>query len=188
MKQRKAILSITIPNSAYSTSEAEKRAQGRERYALPFTVLTDNREKKPFSVPAKTKRCHLTTGDYSIAKLDHIFSIERKSAADLASTTDTVRRRARFGRELERMAAMQKAGGYACIIVEASRAQMLRNPPAKPAKKVREYDPGLAWKHLLNMSMKWNIPVWAMESRAEAEAWAEVVLRCAYSRLWREIC
>ena len=187
MKQQKGLSSVFIPRGTLNPDLAQQRLQCRTsvtRYALPFTVLVDKREKKPWSFPAKTKRVHMETGDYAIERLPS-FCVERKSAVALAATTDTVRSRARFGRELERMAAMQEAGGYACIIVESGRGEMLRHPPAKPAKKVRPYDPEAAWKRLLDLSMKWNIPVWSMESRAEAEAWAEVVMRCAYSRLWR---
>lgn len=73
----------------------------------PFTIVIDTREQTPLTFPrdVPTIRAGLHTGDYSIAGCEDVFTVERKSLADLVHTV--IHDRARFERELERMRAFQ---------------------------------------------------------------------------------
>ena len=70
-------------------------------------IVVDTREQTPLrfqrleAVPGT-----LTTGDYSIAGLEHLFSVERKTVADLVGCC-TGENRARFQRELLRLRGYQ---------------------------------------------------------------------------------
>jgi len=67
-----------------------------------LALITDTREQNPLhfqhleAVPGT-----LLTGDYSIQGLEHLFSVERKSIADLVQSV--TRERKRFERELHRL-------------------------------------------------------------------------------------
>jgi len=67
-----------------------------------LTLITDIREQNPLhfqhleAVPGT-----LLTGDYSIQGLEHLFSVERKSIADLVQSV--TRERDQFERELHRL-------------------------------------------------------------------------------------
>jgi DNA excision repair protein ERCC-4 len=66
------------------------------------TIIIDTREQLPLeftNLPSQTGT--LQSGDYSIAGLDHDFSIERKSIPDLCQSV--TRGRERFERELHRL-------------------------------------------------------------------------------------
>jgi len=66
------------------------------------TILIDSREQHPLPLTTyPTSVTGLTSGDYSIRGLETLFSVERKSIADLVQSL--TRDRARFLRELERL-------------------------------------------------------------------------------------
>ena len=66
------------------------------------TIIIDSREQDPLPIKAyPTTVAGLTSGDYSVAGLESLFSVERKSIADLVQSLTT--HRARFLRELERL-------------------------------------------------------------------------------------
>lgn len=105
---------------------------------FPCPVLIDTREQLPYGfanlaadaaagggpLTVTTELASLPTGDYSLADLTDRVCVERKSLADLFSTLG--QGRDRFERELERMSSMD----VAAIVVEASLADIIRNPPA----------------------------------------------------------
>jgi hypothetical protein len=114
----------------------------------PFTVIRDDREadagwafqgikerrvKKDYLVVVPTKERRLETGDYTIAGLEWLIAIERKSLGDLFGSLSAPRsdpdRRERFKAEHQRMADMIAAGGHACVIIEASLPDVYLNPP-----------------------------------------------------------
>ncbi|EDY16162.1 hypothetical protein CfE428DRAFT_6266 [Chthoniobacter flavus Ellin428] len=66
------------------------------------TILIDSREQDPLPIQAyPTAVRGLTSGDYSVAGLESLFSVERKSIPDLVQSL--TRDRDRFLRELERL-------------------------------------------------------------------------------------
>lgn len=96
-------------------------------------LLIDDREKAPFLLPppsapdahglaAETRRVRLATGDYSLAGLEALVAVERKTPRELYHTVGSGR--ARFEHELQRMRAMLDRGGRAAIVVEGSLYQI----------------------------------------------------------------
>ena len=184
MKQRKAILSVRIPSSAYSTSEAEARARRRmqSRTATGPTIIVDTREGRPWTFD-RSKKGTLQTGDYSVAGLEKVIAVERKSHADIYATLSTVRRRKRFEAELERSRELK----FFALVIEVTLSDF-RQPPPKPAAKVRPYDRDATWHHLERLCVKFNLAPWFCDGRVQAQAVAERLLTAAYLRFWREIC
>ena len=80
-----------------------------------LTALVDTRERTPWDLePLKTKSATLDTGDYSVAGLEQVVRIERKSLPDLIGCVG--RERERFDREVQRLLAYP----VRMLIVEAS--------------------------------------------------------------------
>ena len=74
-----------------------------EQINIEPTIIVDTREQDPLVFSRlQSERGTLTTGDYSIKGLETLFSIERKSVADLVSCC-TGEQRQRFERELHRL-------------------------------------------------------------------------------------
>lgn len=79
-----------------------------------ITAIIDTREQTPAPLsPMRWRRGTLVTGDYSVAGLEDVVAIERKSASDMLGCIG--RDRERFDREIQRLL------GYPCraIVVEA---------------------------------------------------------------------
>ena len=101
-------------------------------YVCPFVVVQDNSEQLPFTFQGivisgkqwivKRQRCELKTGDYSIAGLSHLYTVERKSPDDLVGSVCGGHNR--LEREHERMQAMIEAGGHAALVCEGNYAAM----------------------------------------------------------------
>ena len=77
-------------------------------------IVIDSREQDPYDFVCKTKIGTLTTGDYSVAGLEAMVAVERKSLPDLISSIGTGRER--FERELQRA----KALDYFALVVECN--------------------------------------------------------------------
>ena len=80
-----------------------------------LVAICDTREQTPLDLsPIKTARGTLTTGDYSVAGLENIIAVERKSLDDLLGCIG--RERERFDREMHRIVA------YPCrmLVIEAT--------------------------------------------------------------------
>lgn len=68
------------------------------------TIIIDSREQAPLKFPNfPAETATLQTGDYSVKGLEDIFTVERKSVADLISSLTSGRER--FQREIQRMLA-----------------------------------------------------------------------------------
>jgi DNA excision repair protein ERCC-4 len=66
-------------------------------------IIVDTREGEPLVFSRlESRRGTLITGDYSIAGLEHLFSVERKSVSDLVGCC-VGQNRERFARELHRL-------------------------------------------------------------------------------------
>lgn len=138
----------------------------------PFTILIDQREKAPYffaglragsknsyrPLVVPTEFAHLPTGDYSIAGMEERICIERKSLADLYSTLGS--NRERFEREHERMTKFE----FAAVVVEASVATVLLNPPNESRLSPKSvYGTYVAWM------IRYNVPWLFVEDRRLAE-------------------
>ncbi len=133
-----------------------------------LAVAVDTREQAPFGFGAITgdrgrvlavATCveGLKTGDYSIRGLEDAIAVERKSKADLYGTVG--RGRARFERELARLAAMEAPA----IVLECDLASLLR-PPTRS-----RVHPSSVLNSLIAWSVRHRIPVWPCPDRRFAE-------------------
>lgn len=150
----------------------------------PFTVIIDSREQHPYSfngfetgpkdkrkvfiVPVDTDG--LKTGDYSIKGLESRVAIERKSKADLYGTIgsaviDYAESKAwdngRFVKELLRLNEMD----YGAVVIEASWASCLLNPPEHSDFKPRSLMAAIMRMQKLAPRVHW----WAFDTRGLAE-------------------
>jgi ERCC4-type nuclease len=65
------------------------------------TIIIDTREQHPLPIAGPTVRRALTSGDYSFVGGELLFTVERKTLADLVQSLTS--ERDRFTRELERL-------------------------------------------------------------------------------------
>jgi DNA excision repair protein ERCC-4 len=84
------------------------------------TIIVDSREQEPLTFTRlQSVRGTLTTGDYSIRGLEELFSIERKSIADLVGCC-IGENRERFERELHRLRGYR----FKRLVIIGSRAEI----------------------------------------------------------------
>lgn len=122
----------TAPSqSAASPFDPPKSKRSTQLLNCPFTVSIEQREQarwmftnihagckqhyRPLLI--QTEIVHMKTGDYSIMGNHHLYTIERKSLADLYHTLGQGREN--FEEEHKRMAEMIRAGGFAAVVIEA---------------------------------------------------------------------
>jgi DNA excision repair protein ERCC-4 len=85
-------------------------------------ILVDTREQDPLPFSRlKTQAGTLVTGDYSVAGLESLFAVERKSISDLVGCC-IGQNRERFERELHRLRGFQ----FKRLIIIGSEAQILK--------------------------------------------------------------
>lgn len=90
----------------------------------PFTIIQDTREQLGWDFPG-SRRAALETGDYTLAGLEHVLVIERKgTSSELANNVVEPR----FERELERMGAVVRAGGFAALLFEFTMEEIVSFP------------------------------------------------------------
>jgi ERCC4-type nuclease len=122
----------------------------------PYTILVDQREKAPYSFeglrgdaaekrrPLEVRRefAHLETGDYTIAGLESLVTVERKSLADLYSSLG--QHRERFQNEHKRMSRLASA----CVVIESDFRAAFRLPPERSQLRPKcVYRTWLSWYH-----------------------------------------
>ena len=137
-----------------------------------FTIVIDTREQLPYAFEGAVTGT-LASGDYSIAGLEDRVAIERKSKADAYASLG--RGRARFRREVERLAELD----YAAIVVEATLAGFLHRPPYS------KMNPRSAIASLLGWSVKYHVPVFFAGDRDHGRALTQKLL-VMYWRYHRE--
>lgn len=142
----------------------------------PFTIIFDQREGIPYGftnlhadadqqsrpLAVEVVKGHLETGDYSIVGLERLLCVERKSVADLYGTLGGGR--ARFEAEHERMAAMTAAGGFACVVIEASLRETLLQPPDSSRLSSKTVD-----RTRLSWMQRYHVPWLFEDGRRRAE-------------------
>jgi ERCC4-type nuclease len=108
-----------------STRKTKKMTRKTSK-PVKLTIIVDRRERLPWTwerqrrhgAQLTTRTATLPTGDYTLPRLKNRFVIERKGGADLAQSCTTSHDR--FKREHQRMAAIIRKGGFACVLVEDS--------------------------------------------------------------------
>ena len=134
---------------------------------FPVEVIVDTREQMPWSFSGITahKRdgeglievsCRtgtLKSGDYSLEGFIDRIAIERKSIGDLFGTIGGGR--ARFERELERLAGME----FAAVVCEADWALIYNNPPRHTELKPKTvFASVIAWQQRYPRIHWWMLP------------------------------
>jgi ERCC4-type nuclease len=141
--------------------------------AGPVTIVIDTREQEGYSFDprlAATVRRALPAGDYSVAGLENIVAVERKSLDDFVSTV--IHSRARFRKELRKLAEYRAA----CVVVEAGLLEVLLHRyrgDAHPAAVV-----GSA----LSIILDFRVPVFFCSSRQAACHFVQAYLLAAHTR------
>lgn len=125
--------------------------------APEFVVAIDTREQKPYRFKHSEVKT-LPTGDYSIVGLEEQVAVERKHKADAYASLG--QGRARFERELERLAAFD----YAAIVVETTLPDFLTAPPFS------QMNPKAAMNSLVAWSVKYRVCVFFAGDRAHGNA------------------
>jgi DNA excision repair protein ERCC-4 len=122
-----------------------------------FTVVVDSREQLEYDFPGSIVKA-LPAGDYSVLGYEDRVAVERKTHADAYGSLGAGR--ARFQREIERLAAMD----YAAIVVECSMPEFLLAPPFS------RMHPRAAVATLLAWSVRYRLPVFFTGDREHGEA------------------
>jgi len=133
------------------------------------TIIIDSREQRPFrfkSLPAV--RGTLDTGDYSIAGLEHLIAVERKSLDDLLACVG--RERDRSKRELQRLRAYR----FRLVVVETDAATIEKG----------QWRSNLQPAHVLGSLGAWTaqyaLPIWLAGTHEAAGHFVERFLfQCA---------
>ena len=121
------------------------------------TVVIDSREQTPFVFPDAVQTCRgtLQSGDYSIRGLEHLFSVERKSIADLVASVTW--ERDRFERELHRLRGFR----FKRLVIVGSRAEVESGAYRSKA------NPKAVIASLETFEVRYDIPIaWAIDSAA----------------------
>ena len=127
---------------------------------MPLRVIRDSREQNGFSFsayPVEVEVGTLVSGDYSLHGFTDRIGVERKSLPDLVACLSVERQR--FERELQRL----KAFDAACVVVESPSSDL------RAGCYRSQMDAGAAWQSCLALSVRYKIPFWFCDSRADAE-------------------
>lgn len=153
---------------------------------FPATIIVDTREQSPYQFTGfvadatdgagplviQTRTAGLASGDYSLAGMEEVVAVERKSLADLFSTIG--QGRSRFERELQRLNQMR----FAAVVVEAEWSTVLNDPP--PHTRLT---PKTIWRSVVCWQQRYTRVHWSfLPSRRHAEVMTLRVLE----RAWKE--
>ena len=144
----------------------------------PLRIVCDSREQAPFTFAgfaAVVEVAGLEAGDYSLAGFERRVAIERKSIQDLVGCLTG--ERPRFERELQRLKAMDAAA----VVIEQPQG-VLRLGHFRS-----RMDAGAAWQSCLALSMRFRVPFFWAENRADAERICFDCLRHFARDRWREL-
>jgi DNA excision repair protein ERCC-4 len=137
------------------------------------TIIVDTREQEPYSFDlrlATAVRRALPAGDYSIAGLEGMVAVERKTLDDFVSTV--IHGRERFRAELRRL------GGYraSCVVVEANLADALQ-------KRYRsDANPNAVLGSAIAIILDQRVPVFFCTNRQAACHFVQAYLLAAHER------
>jgi DNA excision repair protein ERCC-4 len=165
--------SIAHPEAGASDQSSALRLPAEPAYER-LTAIIDRREQQPLDLaPLRARRGTLTTGDYSLAGLEHIVAVERKSLADLVACCGGAR--ARFEREVQRLLAYPARA----LVVESSWTQLEEGTWRGQVKPAAVIGSLLGWQTA-------GLPVLLCESRERAGHYVSRFLFVAARRRWRE--
>ncbi len=139
------------------------------------TAICDTREQLPLDLGnMRMARGTLATGDYSVAGLEHVISVERKSLDDLLGCVGNDRER--FDRECQRLL------GYPvrAIVVESSWAEIEKGEWRSKVTPAAALGSLLGWMCL-------GIPIMMVGDHERAGKYVARLLFLAARRRWREL-
>jgi ERCC4-type nuclease len=137
------------------------------------TLIADTREQEPFSFDSRlvaVERRALPAGDYSVAGLEDVVAVERKTLDDFVSTL--IHQRARFRRELSKLAGYRAA----CVVVEASLLEVLQGRYRGGAH------PNAVLGSSLSITLDFRVPVFFCSNRQAACQFVQAYLLGAHAR------
>jgi ERCC4-type nuclease len=139
-----------------------------------LTAIIDSREQLPLDLlPLRSVRGTLVTGDYSLAGLESVIAIERKSLPDLLSCIGT--NRERFEREVQRLLAYP----VRCLVVEST----------WQALEAGEWQSKITPAAAIGSTLGWiaaGLPVVMAGDHKRAGQYTSRLLFIAARRRWRE--
>jgi DNA excision repair protein ERCC-4 len=141
--------------------------------AGPLTIIVDTREQEEYSFDSRlaaTMRRALPAGDYSVAGLENIVAVERKSLDDFVSTV--IHNRERFRTELRKLASYRAA----CVVVEAAVLDVLLHRYRGDAH------PNAVLGSALAIILDFRIPVFFCSNRQAACQFVQAYLLAAHAR------
>jgi ERCC4-type nuclease len=141
--------------------------------AGPVTIVIDTREQEGYSFDSRlaaTVRRALPAGDYSVAGLENIVAVERKSLDDFVSTV--IHSRSRFRKELRKLAEYRAA----CVVVEAGLLEVLLHRYRGDAH------PNAVVGSALSIILDFRVPVFFCSSRQAACHFVQAYLLAAHTR------
>ena len=145
---------------------------------MPLRIVVDSREQCPFrfeGYPVEVETGALASADYSLHGFTDRIGIERKSMQDLIHCLGPDRER--FSRELQRL----KAYDSSAVVIEQPQS-VLRLGHYRSAMNAES-----AWQSVIALSMRFRVPFWFCDSRADAEAVTFNFLRHYARDRWREL-
>lgn len=134
-------------------------------------IIRDTREQAGYDFacitpPPVVNVATLTTGDYSLKGLENQITIERKNLSDAFGTFG--RGRARWERELERMAGYQ----FAAVVIEADWHTIVRRPPARSRLNPRRWWPASRLGVSVTESTSGPVPTGSLLSGIPFGSWS----------------
>ncbi|MCK4414410.1 MAG: hypothetical protein KAY32_12785 [Candidatus Eisenbacteria sp.] len=133
-------------------------------------VVVDSREQRPYAFKARRVTCvrrALPAGDYSLAGLETVVAVERKTLDDLVNTV--IWSRGRFRRELERLRTYEAS----CVVVEADLRDVLTG------KYWSKAHPSSVLGAVMAIIVESGVPVFFCSNRQAARLFVErYLLRC----------
>ena len=140
-----------------------------------LTAIVDTREQTPLDLaPLQTVAGTLATGDYSIAGLEHVIAIERKSETDMLACMGSERKR--FDREVQRLLA------YPCraLIIESSWHKFEHGGWRSRVTPTAAVGSLLGWSAM-------GLPIVMVGDHERAGRYVARLLFIAARRRWREV-
>jgi len=132
-------------------------------------IKVDSREQQPYSFETPSQVGALSCGDYSLAGVEHLISIERKTLPDLVGCLS--KDRSRFERELYKSRSLEYMG----LVLECSLSDIINhNYQSQMQSKA-------IIQSLIAFSIRYRLPVWFAESREYGARVTESLL-CKYAR------
>ena len=139
-----------------------------------ITAIVDTREQNPLDLaPLQTQPGTLATGDYSIAGLESVISIERKSESDMLSCIGTDRER--FDREVQRLLAYP----VRALVIESTWARFETGDWRSRIKPAAAIGSLLGWSAM-------GLPIVMAGDHNRAGRYVSRMLFIAARRRWRE--